>query len=161
MQQYVKGLVNGLTLPLQMGTLTAYIAPPAVADDTAPLCYIWGAHGVEKRQTMPRAQPGNLGSGGFKRTPHEVQLWLYWAELADDPNADSAFPVVIDAVMGALRNVQIGAKLTDSATGAVSTVQQIGEDMEYGYEPVRALEDQRMQQYEALVTATVWELIQA
>ena len=154
--------LNGLSLPLpQLTTLTAYVAPPALGDMSTPLCYIWGAHITEKRETMPRAPVGNLGAGAFKNVRYEMQLWLYYAEFADDPNADSAFPVVIDAVMACLRNTQMGVTITDPVTGVQTTVKMIGEDMEVGYDPVEALEDQRMQLYEGLITVSVWELIQA
>lgn len=161
MQLYVKGLLNGLALPLGLGTLTAYVAPPAVTDASAPLCYIWGAHVTETRETMPRAPVGNLGAGAFKNIRYEMQLWLYYAEYADDPNADALFPAVIDAVTAMLRNTSMNVQLTDSATGTVSTVKMIGEEIQLAYQPVEALEDQRMQLYEALVTVTIWELIQA
>lgn len=162
MQQYVKGLLDGLALPMaELGTLTAYIAPPTPGDQSEPLCYVWGAHAAEKRQTMPRAQPGNLASGGFKVTTHELQLWLYHAEPNDDPSADSLFPVVIDAVCKVLRNTAIQVTLTDSVTGEQSTLLEIGEDIEIGYEPARTLSDQRYMQYEALLVVPVREKVQA
>ena len=161
-QQYVKGLLNGLALPMsELGPLTAYIAPPSPGDESEPICYIWGAHASEKRQTMPRAQPGNLGSGGFKVTTYELQVWIYHAEPNDDPSADSLFPVVIDAVRKVLRNAAIQVALTDSVTGEQSTLLEIGEDIEIGYEPARALSDQRYMQYEALLVVPVKEKVQA
>lgn len=161
-QSYVKGLLNGITLPFpQDPTLTAYIAPPIPGDEVAPLCYIWGSVVKEKRQTAPRAQPGNLSSGGFKLRSYNLDLWLYAAEASDDPSIDSLFPAVIDAVCRVLRNTQMQIQITDAATGETSTVQAIGEDFQIDYAPVRTLDDQRMSQYMARIIVDITERIQA
>ncbi|MBT8160992.1 MULTISPECIES: hypothetical protein [Arthrobacter] len=161
-QLYVKGLLDGLTLPIaELGTLEAHVSYPNPLDQVTPLCFIWGAMGDEKRHTMPRAQPGNLSTGGFKDTAYDIDLWIFHAELADDPNADSLFPVVIDAVRKVLRNTQLMAQLTDSVTGEKSTIKKIGENIKIDYMPARALEDQRMLQYECRMIVSVVEAIQA
>lgn len=161
-QLYVKGLLDGLVLPIaELGALEAHVSYPNPLDQITPLCFIWGAIGLEDRHTMPRAQPGNLSSGGFKDTAYDIDLWLFHAELSDDPNADSLFPVVIDAVRRVLRNTQMMVKLTDSVTGETSTIKKIGERIKLDYMPMKALEDQRMVQYECRLIVSVVEAIQA
>lgn len=161
-QQHVKGLLNGLPLPYsQEGTLTAYIAYPLPVDEADPICFIWGGEDDEHRQTAPRAQPGNLSSGGFKDIVYLLDVWIMHAELNDDPNADSLFPVVIGTVKATLRNAQMGIDLTDPTTGEVSTLKMIGEEMKTQYEGARTMEDERMLQYLARVQVKIVEKIQA
>lgn len=161
-QLFLKGLLDGHTLPMtEQGTLTAYVAYPVPVDQIDPLAFIWGAVSDEKRQTAPRAKPGQPSTGGFKKIDYAMDVWLYYAELSDDPNADSLFPTVIDSVTGILRNTVMPASITDTVTGAVSTVLEIGEKIKVDYMPMVALEDQRMVQYEARLIVNVTELIQA
>lgn len=161
-QLYMKGLLDGLVLPIpEAGTLTAVIAPPDVADPTDPMVYVWGATVNERRKASPRAKPGNPSSGGFKEILYKMDLWLFFPEAADDPLADSLFPVVIDAVAAVLRNTQIGVILTDPQTGAQSTVLVVGEDIAIDYAPARASADQRYLIYMARLIVDLKESIQA
>jgi hypothetical protein len=160
-QNYVKGLLDGAQLPLGQGTLQAFITPPDPGEGTDPTIYIWGSVAHEKRQTMPRHQPGNYSSGGFKWIEHTIDLWLVFCAYADDEMVDSLFPAVIDSVMAILRDTQMQVPIIDPVTGMKSTVEMIGEVMTWDYAPVHSLEDQRMLRYTARLTVDVKELIQA
>ena len=161
-QMYVKSLLNGLALPYTSeGTLSAYISYPLPVDEASPICFIWGADIDEHRQTAPRAQPGQPSTGGFKDVVYLLDVWLMHAELNDDPNADSMFPVVIDTIAKTLRNTQLGVQLTDSVTGDVSTIKAIGEDIKTQYEGARTMEDERMLQYMARLQVKIVEKVQA
>ena len=161
-QTYIKGLLNGLALPFaQEGTLTAYVKPPIAGDEATPLAFIWGSVGDKTRRAGPRAQPGKPSTGGFKKAIWQVDVWLYFAEEADDPNGDSLFPAVIGAVTDVLENTLMPVPVTDPVTQAVSTVLQIGETVKVDYAPVRSLADQRYVQYEARIIVDVEESYQA
>lgn len=157
-QAYLKGLLDGLAIPGNVGNLEAYITPPDPRDDPPPAAYIWPASGDEKRQAMPR---GNPPGAGWKTLTHSVHVYLTWFNAADDPNADSAFPAVIDTVMTALRSAPNPVRASDPYTGQVSDLVDIGEQMTWDYGPVHAVADQRWLRYDCLITVTVTELIQA
>ena len=163
-QTYLKGQLDGMVLPLDLGTLTAYIAPPNPGEAVDPVAYIWGSHADERRAAVPRAQPGNLSTGGWKVITHRPNIWLIWFGPSDDPNADVLFPAVLDAVCGLLRNVPIldqTQHATDPVTGQVSDLLNVGEQMSWEYGPVRATADQRYLRYDAQITPTFEEWLQA
>jgi hypothetical protein len=160
-QTYVKSIINGAELPLGLGVLQAFITPPDPGESLDPTIYIWGSVAHEKRQTMPRHQPGNYSSGGFKWIDHTLDLWLVFCAYADDNGVDSQFPAAIDAVMAILRDTQMQVPVFDPVTGMKSTIEMIGESMTWDYAPVHSLEDQRMLRYTARITVDVKELIQA
>ncbi len=114
---------------------------------------------------MPRAQPGNLATGGDKQIDHSVDIWLIWLGPANDPNSNTQFPAVIDTVMATLRNVKLLDAVTqyavDPVTGQISDLLNVGESMTWDYAPVRAVADQRYLRYDALITCDVAEIIQA
>lgn len=162
----LKSILDGLLLPRDLGVIEAFISPPNPnTDATNPCAYVWGSHGDEQRMTVPRAQPGNLASGGNKTLTHQVDIWLVWFGSATDPERDAAFPAVIDAVMACLRNTMLLDAVTiqavDPWTGGVSDLLNIGENMSWDYAPVRATADQRYFRYDAQITCEVIEIIQA
>jgi hypothetical protein len=160
-QQYVKGVMDGLMLPSTPVPLAAYITPPDPGDGTQPAVYIWGSTANEERQSMPRAQPGKPQTGGFKLIHHNLDLWLIWFGASDDPNADSAFPAVIDACTAVLRSTEIQVPITDPLTGQQSTILNIGESIKWDYMPVISVSDERWLRYDARLIVTVLELLQA
>lgn len=162
MQQYVKGLLDGTQLPLGMGTLTAVITPPDPGDGTDPMAYIWGSLGDEHRQSMPRHQPGNYSSGGFKKINHTIDVWLIFCAYADDEMVDSSFPAVIDSVCAVLRDTKMPTdNIIDPVSGQSSNVLVIGEHITWDYAPVHSLADQRMLRYTARLAVDLEEKIQA
>jgi hypothetical protein len=159
-QQYVKGVMNGLPLPNNQ-TLTAVITPPNPGDGTIPTVYIWGSTVNEERQSMPRAKPGQPSTGGMKMLHYQLDMWLMWFGSADDAGADSAFPAVIDACTAQLRTTQIQVQITDPSSGQVSTIQEIGEVIKVDYMPVIAMEDERWLRYDARLIVQITERLQA
>lgn len=165
-QSYLRGVLDGIPLPLGAGALDAVITPPNPDDDAGAkaTAYIWGSHGVESRLTVPRAQHGNLATGGDKQTAHNVDVWLIWFGQAPAPNVDSQFPSIVDAVLAVLRNVPMldqTQHAVDPVTGQLSNLLNVGENMSWEYAPVRATADQRILRYDAQITVEVIEIFQA
>jgi hypothetical protein len=164
-QTYLKGVLNGVIMPLDLGTLDAVIAPPNPEDDVVnPMAYIWGSRGAERRESVPRAVPGDLSTGGWKILEHDVDIWLVWFGAADDQFADQQFPSVIDAVCAVLRNVAIldqTQHATDPVTGQQSDLLNVGENLSWEYAPVKAVADQRYLRYDAQIGVSITEYFQA
>lgn len=171
-QTYLKGQLDGLNLPLGMGNLTAVIQPPAdgenlTGDGSSAVAYIWSSAGDESRRnagTVPRAQHGNLASGGNKTLEHRCNIWLVWFGDQEASNVDVAFPGIIDFVMGVLRNVEmldVTQHAHDPINGQLSNLLNVGENMSWEYGPVRATTQQRYLRYDALINVEVIEIIQA
>jgi hypothetical protein len=162
---YVKGLLDGLALPHSpegATTLTAIVTPPTTDSRTDPRAYVWGSHGRELRETMPRAQPGQTGTGAFKHLKHELDIWIICFGDPLDAEADSAFPAVIEEIMQVLRNTLMPVQnVVDNNTGRTSTILVIGEDMTWDYGPVHVIADQRIFRYDARIVASITESIQA
>lgn len=163
-QQFVKQRLDGMVLPLGLGNLDAFIAPPNPRDDPQPAAYVWGSHGDEKRLTVPRATYGNFASGGDKTLTHRIDVWLVWFTSSEDPQQDIQFPAVIDAVMNVLRNAELvdaSQHERDPVTGQLSQLLNMGEHMTWDYGPIRATADQRYMRCDAVINVEVEEVIQA
>jgi hypothetical protein len=160
-QLYVKGLLDGLELPSPMPPLKAYVAVPPVSSEATPIAFVWGSNAREARHTMPRAQPGQPATGGFKKIPYLLEVWIQHAESASGQNADSKFPSIVDAVTAVLRNTQMPVTITDPDTGQTSTILEIGEEIDVDYPPARAIQQQRIYDYRARLTLPIREEIQA
>lgn len=162
---YLQQQIDGLNLPLSIGRLTAYIQPAPGADDgSGANAYVWGANLDEARETVPRAAHGNLASGGNKELTHRVNIWLVWFTDPDDPNINLGFPAIVDAVMAVYRNVEMldqTQHAIDPITGQESNLLNVGEKMSAEYAPVRAVADQRLLRFDAMVEVEVIEVIQA
>jgi hypothetical protein len=74
-----------------------------------------------------------------------------------NPNADSAFAALVDAVVEAFVTATMPIPLTDSVTGRTSQLLAIGEQFTIEQAPVHSLQDQRLLMYEALIQLTVEE----
>jgi hypothetical protein len=162
---YLLQLLDGLVLPGPAGTsgqLAAYITPPDPGNLAVPSAYLWPVQGTESRLTTPRGGQPGVTAPGWKHIVHRVQLALAFVGAGDDPQADTTFPSVIDAVMAALRPSPDEVLMTDPVTGQVSSALiGVGEDMTYDYAVVRTLEDQRYLRYDARLAITVNEYFQA
>ena len=152
-QQYVRSQLENLTVP-QNATPDVYIAPPVPGDAAVPQLYVWGGQLTETRETMPRG-------GGRKLLRWTVSIFVYSPDEADAPNIDTAFPVLLDTLAATFRAITLPVALTDSVTGAQSEILFIGEDMTIHYGQPRALQDQRYIWQNAVIQATVVELLQA
>ena len=148
---------TGISAPID-----ALITPldPDVNEDGIARCYVWPAHGPEKRIAMPR----NSGPGtpaGWKQLSHDLQVFLVWMDSPDDQAQDVNFPLLIDYVMFLLRTSPNPADWTDPETGLVSNMVNLGEQMSYDYVPPRSLEAQMYRRYDARISITLLELFQS
>ncbi len=163
-QLYTQTILQGLLLPLDLPPLAAYIAPPNPGEGTQPGAYIWGSRGDEQRRAIPRAQHANLSTGAWKTLTHDLDIWLIWLGSSEDPNVNQMFPAIIDAVMATLRNTQLLDQqdvLVDPITLQRSNILNFGERMSWEYAPVRVAADQRFLRFDARITCSAEEWIQA
>lgn len=164
-QSYVASLLVGMVPPGDTGIngpIDALITPldPDVNPDGIARCYVWPAHGPEKRIAFPR----NSGPGtpaAWKQLSHELQVFLVWMDSPDDQSADVNFPLLIDYVMFLLRTSPNPADWTDPETGVVSNMVNLGEEMSYDFVPPRSLEQQMYRRYDARISITLLELFQS
>ena len=104
--QYVKAQLDGLAMPGGIPNMAAYITPPDPnVEAEIPTCYIWPTKGREAREsgrggTIPR-NTGPQTPSGTKPITHMIDLFVVYFGADDDPQADSLFPGVIDAVLEA------------------------------------------------------------
>ena|ERR1700729_4188099 len=162
---YLLQLLDGIPLPGpagQAGALAAFITPPDPGNLEVPTAYLWPVSGAETRLTTPRAGGPGVTSPGWKHIEHRVQLVLAFVGAGDDPDADTTFPAVIDAVMAVMRPSPDEVLITDPVTGVLSSLLLgIGEDMTYEFAVVRTLKDQRYLRYDARLVIQVNEYFQA
>jgi len=153
-QKLLRDALDALETPnVQLPPAQAWIAPPLPGDAAAPQIYVWGAHWTERRMT------GGRGAGGSKRRDYDVAIHIYAATVADDPNADSAFPLLIEAVIAKLASLAMPVQLTDDETKAVTQLVEVGERFEVTYGVPRSLQDQRLLWYNCAVTVGAVEMI--
>lgn len=162
---FVKGLLNNLPMPGGAPDMAAYIMPPDPnVEAEIPTAYVWPTDGEESRNpekggTIPRNKgPGT--AAGWKPITHMVDVFVVWFQADDDPQADSLFPGMVDAVMAALRTCPDSAALTDPYTGEPSTLYDLGEQQHYQI-VVSAVADQAFNRLDSLIRCTCYELIQA
>lgn len=159
-QLYLKGLLDGMDLPVSMGgdKLTAIVSPPATDTRTTPRCYVWGSTGTEARRTMPRVE-------GFKNIEHKIDIWVVCfasPKGAGTGVLDSPFPSILEAVMEQLRTTPMPViNLLDTISGRTSDIISVGEDMKWDYAPVHTVMPQRTMRFDGRIIASVKEWIQA
>lgn len=162
--QYLFTQLNGLNLPLGLGQLEASIMPLPVNDSANAGAYIWGSHHDEVRNAVPRAQNGNLASGGLKKLSWQIDVWLLWFGQSDEPNVNLQFPSIVDFVCAILRNaplVQAADHAMDPVTGQLSQLLDVGENLSSTMPPPRTTGDQGIWRYDAAITCDMIEMIQA
>lgn len=164
---YVKGLLVNLPMPGYAPAMAAYInAPDPNVETQIPTAYVWPTRGHESRddQNYAGTMSRNTGPGtssGEKTILHSIDVYITWMEAGDDPDADSMFPGIVDAVMEAFRTATpMPATAADPYTGAETLISNIGEIQDYRIE-VSALEDQAYNRCDSLITLPVIEVIQA
>lgn len=173
-QLYIQDLLNGLIMPGQAGQLAAFITPLDPDEDTAiPRAFIWPSDGDESRDpakggTVPRNPGFNstvttleqlMSQSGYKAFEHRLDVYMTWNGQDDDPDADTWFPGMVDAVMLTLRTSPDPATAQDPYTGQLTTLIDVGENMSYRI-TLRALADQRYNRYDALISLELLELMQ-
>jgi hypothetical protein len=154
-QQHVRGVLDGLTVPGQVGTLTAYVQPPTVEELDGARAYIWTPVGKGTRQSMPRGP-------GFTTRTWNVHIWLMYLDSTNsDTDIEQTFPLLIDAVDAALLAAVMPIFITDPTTEQPSQLLAIGEEYALDYPPARTPGNLQMLLSEALITTTVKEALQA
>lgn len=160
------GLLDGLAMPYGQPNANAYITPPDPRVQARVLAiYIWPADFSENRSAeLGGTVPRNSGPGtpsGTKGIMHQMDVYLTWTAVNNAKQTDPVFPGMIDAVTAALRYSQPNpVQVTDPNTGLTSTIYNVGEEMR-GHPGIEALDDERWLRYDALVTVSVWEILNA
>lgn len=153
-QNYVKGLLDGLAIPGMQTPLQAYITPPTLEDLDAPHAYIWGGRLRGMRQTMPRGP-------GFKHLDWTVDIYLVYETNPDSPTIDLEFPSIVDAVMNQLWTTTTPLFINDPVTGRKSQLLDVGENFEFEYPPERTPATLRMLYYSCRIGLNLYEAVQA
>lgn len=155
-----------LALPSPPGAIQVNLTPPnpdVIA--SAPTASIWFLRGVESRDqdrlrigTLPR----NTGPGtasGLKGVDHTIAIYVAWEGTGPtDPNQDTLFPGMIDAMRAVLRTSANPVEVTDPWTGETSWVIDVGELIDY-QTSLEALAPMRLNRWDTLLTCTVVEAI--
>jgi len=151
-QLLAKSITDGIETPLYKRPLVAYITPPNPGKLPGPAAYIWVTSGVNARQTAPRG-------AGFRKTIWTVSVWLMSPDTATNPDADTAFGSLIDAVVQAWVTATMPVSIEDPLTSRTTQIISLGEQFTIEQSPVHALADQRLYLYEALIRFTVEEVL--
>jgi hypothetical protein len=86
-----------------------------------------------------------------------MSIWIMAADTSTNPNADTAFAGLIDAIITAIVTDTMPIMETDPVTGQQCQLLAIGEQFTVQQSPVHALADQRLVMYEALINLTIEE----
>ena len=152
-------------MPGGLPNMAAYVNPPDPNDEgNIPTAYVWAPDFDESRdETQGGTIPRNTGPGtpsGTKAIEHQIEVFLVYFMANDDPQADTLFFGVVDAVMACLRTSEDPAIITDPYTGQQSSLYDVGE-VQRGRTTISAVGDQAYNRLDALITATVHEIFQA
>ncbi len=162
-QVFIRDFLQNLPMPNGGYNLKAYITPPDPNDESEfPTAYIWPTDGDETREpqhggTIPRGNAPTAPSGN-KPVMHNIDIYLVWFGADEDPDADSWFPGMVDAVMAALRYSKMPQLLTDPYTGFQTTLVDLGENQAYEI-VVSATANQAINRYDARIRLKLLELI--
>jgi hypothetical protein len=161
--QWIRGILDGLVIPGNAGTLDCFITPPDPREEPPPAIYIWAARAPEKRQATSRAKIPNspVNFSGWKTMDHTVTGYVTWFGEDSDDQADVTFPAVVDAIMAALRSSDPNAFVTDPLSGIESYLVDTGERMTYDLSPMKSTLSQRFLRYDAVITMEILEVFQA
>lgn len=158
--QYVDGLVNGITVPGISGTLTSWVQPPVLENlnVNGMRAYVWASRVTTSRQTMPRGGD----TGGFKKYPWRLQVWLVYETAANQDNflLSQQFPCMIDAVTATLAAAPMPVFITDPTTMQETQIQSVGEEWDLDADTGRTPATMRMLWYGAVLTNTILEVVQ-
>jgi len=170
-QLYVKGLLDGLTIPGPPGeastSLTAWITPPTLEDLDAPRAYIWGGRQRAHRQSMPRVTNFTQSTGGFKFLDYTIDIYVVYLTNPQDTMVDQEFPIILDTILYQLWNttmpIFIDSQGNEVSEGGenISQVLSIGEQWDMEYPPEKTPATQRMLYYTARISMLLQEAIQA
>lgn len=165
-QMYVQGVLNGLSVPGQAKALKAQITPPTTQKLEGPVAFVWGGSMRSERQAGPRGTPGHAG---YKHLAWDVDVWLVYLTNPNSTTLDSQFPAFVDAVMAKVWSTPMplfidsqGAPAGQTAIAqGVTQILSIGENFRLEYSPVHAVASQRMLYFDARLTLSIYEAVQA
>lgn len=171
-QLYVRSLLDGIPIPSPHNDavpLEAYITPPTLEDLDGPRAFIWGGRQRVHRQTMPRTQPNDPSTAGFKYFDYTIDIYLSYLTNPNDDYIDQEFPMFIDAVCSVLWNTTMpifidpsGAPVDNgSQTDQDSQVLSIGEEWELEYPPEKTPATLRMLYYTCRIAMRLQEAVKA
>ena len=165
-QSFILSLLDDLPMPYGKPNADAYITPPDPrVQAKVPAIYIWPSDGDESRAsdkggTINR-NTGIGTSSGFKGMLHRMDVYITWFSTGGGTQQDPIFPAMVDAVMNALRFSQPNpAVVTDPNTNLSWTIYNVGEEMTYRT-GMASTADERQKRYDALITVSVWEIVNA
>lgn len=170
-QNYVKGLLDGLAVPGQDTQMDFYITPPVIQDMNGPHGYITGGRVAASRQTSPRIKArSDPSTAGYKKYPWRVEIYaVYETQGAQtNPTADLEFPQILESIATVFETTQMPQWLDANGTpvpGNVpipygSQIQAIGETWTMDYPPEHVPATLRMLWYVAMFTLDVLEVYQ-
>lgn len=153
-------------MPYGKPAAKAYITPPDPrVEAKVPAIFIWPSDGDESRKpdlggTIPRNAGVNTASG-IKGMMHRIDVYITWFSTGTGTSQDPVFPGMVDAVMAALRFSQPNpAYVTDPNTRETWTIYNVGEEMTYRT-GMASTKDERQKRYDALITVSCWEVVNA
>ncbi len=129
-QLWVKGTLDGLASP-QLPPLVAVVMPPVDADIAIdPIAYIWAADGDEQRMSAPRPI-------GWQKITWDVDVALLSVMEIDDPNVETAFPLLVDQVTAAVNTLAMPYVLVDPVTEFQTQIVSLGERLHIRHARIR------------------------
>jgi hypothetical protein len=117
-----------------------------------------------QRRAGPRGKPGQAG---FKKLLWNVDIWLVYLTNPNNPDVDSEFPAIVDAVMTALWSTQLTTQIDPNGvpcqvgTPGASQILSIGENFRLDFDTVHTPQTQRMLFYAARLTQDIDEEVNA
>lgn len=162
-QQYCKGIIDGMPLPgVVPGPLTAWITPPVTEKISAPRAYVWGGRLRGRRQTAPRGR-------GMMRLDWTVDVYVAYMSTPDKALQNEPFPKITDAILWQFMTTVMpvfidvnGIPMGPNQVNPADTqIQAIGESFDSDYPPERTVSGPRMLWYVQRMGIDVVEVVQA
>jgi hypothetical protein len=166
-QQYVRGLVDGLPVNATGQKLSAQITPPVFQKLDGPKAFVWGGRLRVDRQAGPRGKTPQ--QSGFKSLDWEITVDVVYLTNPTSPSSDEAFPQLLDTVMAAIWSSPVNLFIDQNGVPTGQTVNlptatqlwNVGENFHMDYETVHTPQSQRMLYYSARLVFDVGEKVQA
>ena len=116
---------SGLAMPGGLPNMACYVNPPDPnVEADIPTAYVWAPDFDESRTgDQGGSIPRNTGPGtpsGTKALEHMIEIFLVYFQAGDDPQADTLFFGIVDAVMARLRTSDDPAPSSPTRTPASS-----------------------------------------
>jgi hypothetical protein len=153
--QFIASTLDGLTsAQFQPAIVSIMPQVPGDADPGVPQIMVWAHEERERRRTFPHGQ-------GQKQLDHDVTLYVLVIDEPDASDADTSFSALLDAIAAKLRGITQNQQITDNLSGQVSWIVAAGEDIHTRVDAIRTTKDERYVIFQATVTTTVQEQLQA